>query len=599
MKNSFRFCTMLLCGAGFWGISAPATPQTFLAEKPLGEIERSMENNLNWNLQNALLVYYPETKFVVNAKVVLRKVEPKRVLPKLPDALLTKDLTNLPGLPYLPQNLAEPQDEPALSNLRRQVVESGYEVEQIRVNVLVDQSLAENDWSFIRRFVSLTADLESTRGDQVRIEGLEFPEKSDFLSPQKQEPEPEKMAQTPEPPVTETEEAGFDWLPYLFAAGLAVFLLVLFLVGMRSIVKHLQQPTNPGNMPDSAASLDVRSAMAGQPENGSDESAKSVERLRTAAIDAIVGAPGASAKVLNGWVEEMGETGVFQTAVLITTVSKSLLDVLEPHLGQETAMEVQNQMFTIDQVEIDKHAPAVLRQFDQEIRKLVLQDKYENHNDALAFLQQMSDDQLQHLLKPLKTGVMAIVLAQLRANRAAKMLEKLSSDERKSVLAAIGNIDRIPSDVYQHIARQLAVRAHDLKKMRYVRANGVDVLVKVLDHLDETAQTDALDYLQTRDLALAEKVSKHFMTFDQLIGMPSDKIREVALEVDRETLAKSLLTVDEQTVEKILQSLPEKLGELVRASLESNSGISEDEVSEARRSLMRTLRGKKAQKVSA
>ena len=71
------------------------------------------------------------------------------------------------------------------------------------------------------------------------------------------------------------------------------------------------------------------------------------------------------------------------------------------------------------------------------------------------------------------------------------------------------------------------------------------------------------------------------------------------MEVDRETLAKSLLTVDEQTVEKILQSLPEKLGELVRASLESNSGISEDEVSEARRSLMRTLRGKKAQKVSA
>lgn len=567
------------------------------AEKAASELERSMEANLNWNLQNALLLYYPETKFVVNARIKLKKVEPKKALPKLPDALLSKDLTNLPGLPYLPQDLAEskPETRDDLS-LLRQVNEKRYDVEQIRVTVLVDNSLSENDWSFIRRFVSLTANLEGSRGDQVRIEGLDFPVRADFL-PAKNE-EPPKEAEPTPPPAAHPESTHSKWLPYFFAAGLAIFLLTLYLLGMHKIVKHLKRPEKeaapvkveerPKSLNETKLSESINGKEAIAEVNHHDE-------LKARTIDMIVGMPNASAKVFNQWSSERGESGQRDTAVVLASISNSLLDLVEPYLGSENAAAVQKIIGDLQSSEIEKESPALLKQFEAEMRQQLLREKYDKDGDALSFLQQMSDEQLFHLLKPLKTGVMAIVLAQLHTERAAKFLSKMEPAERKSVLAAMANLERIPSDVYQHIARQLAARANELKTMRHIRANGVDAMVSVLEQLDEATQEETLAYLQTQNLALAEKVSRQFLTFQQLLASSRERLREVAIEVDRETLAKSLVTLDGATVENIIQSLPPKLAEMVRASLESHQNIPENEVNEARRSLMRAVRRKKIQ----
>ncbi len=568
--------------------------QTLFADKPLGEIEESMEANLTWNLQNALLVYYPETKFVVNAKVDLAKVEPKKALPKLPDALLTRDLTNLPGLPYLPAALENsPEQSQDDLNLQAYARKGNYQVQRILVNVLVDRSLSQSDWSFIRRFVTLSANLEPTRGDQVRIEGLTFPEKASFFSDES-EKKPEPLMP---PPFSQPkqEQAAFDWLPYLFAGGLAIFLLLLFLVGQRNLAKYLRQPP--------AATADLN-ANAGSPTEyrglrekaATDESERLAElqALKSSAIDALVGTPAAAAKIFNGWIEADGDAGVTDVALVLSNASRPLVNLLEPYLGQENTATVKKAMATMQPDEIAQGASAALGRFERDIRKLMLSDKDANETDALSFLHQMSDDQLQHLLKPLKTGVVAIVVAQLRANRAAKIIERMDSREKKAVLAAMGNIERIPSDVYQHIARQLAGRAQELKKMRYVRANGVDALVKVLDYMDDKTQSETLDYLQSQDLALSQKVSKQFMTFEQLVSSSSERLREVALETDRDTFARSLVTLDEKTVTDIIERLPERLAEMVRASMEMHQNVSEEEVAEARRNVIRAVRSKKA-----
>ncbi|MFQ5651976.1 MAG: FliG C-terminal domain-containing protein [bacterium] len=591
-----KFIIRLAFGLGFILIAPMIPAQTFSTEKPLGEIESSMESNLTWNLQNALSVYYPETKFVVNAKVKLKKVPRRRRLPKLPDALLSKDLTNLPGLPYLPEELLKPEANESEEATLGEEERRGYEIEHIWVNVLLDQSLKQSDWAFIRRFVNMSANLEPERGDQVRIDALTFPEKADFMPPEK--PEPEPLVQQPMTATPEKTSALPAWFPYAFAGGLALLLLALFLIGLRSISKSLRSPT------EATAQTRLEPAKQGQTASVQLEAPKREEKqqnglpdLRTAAIDAIVGTPAASANVFSRWMDEQGETGTHHVAIVLVSVSRSLLDLLEPHFGQETAEKIHKRLAEVEPSDVEAKGGRLLRQFDTEVRKQLMLKKYDASGDALSFLHQMTDDQLQHLLKPLKHGVIAIVLAQLRTNRAARLLDKMESEQRKTVLAAMGNIDRIPSDVYQHIARQLAARASELKWMRYVRANGVDTLVKVLDYFDEETQNEALDYLQTQDVTLARKVNKYFMTFNQFITMPNDKLREAAVEVDRDTLAKSLVTLDEQTVENIINSLPEKLGELVRASLESNLQISEDEVTAARRSLMRTVRSKKSPKV--
>ncbi len=561
-----------------------------IGERALADIESSMEANLTWNLQNALLLYYPETKFVVKANVELEKVKLKRELPRLPDVLLSKEMKNLPGLPYIPENLGGSQAAEAnTADLRDEVHANRYDVRRIRLNVLVDRSLSENDMAFIRRYVTLIADLNPKRGDRVRIESFTFPVKASFI------PDEEKTPELPFQPKIEPANTAIDWKPYAFAAGLAVFLLLFFLIGLRSVVKNLKQNSAVAPKSESATPESERHKEFNleREKTGS----RDLASLKSSLIDTLVGLPAASAKVFHHWIDNKGNEGVTDVAIILASVSKPLIELVAPYLGQETAADIQHQIAVLEEADLQEKSPGLLKQFDEDMRTLALKTgKNAAENDELAFLNQMTDDQVQHLIKPLKVGIIAIVLVHLRANRAAKVLSRLEADSRKAILAAMGNIERIPADVYQHLARQLAGRAAELKKMRYVRANGLDSLIKVMEHLDEDAQDEALDYLHTQDVDLAQKVSEKFMTFNQLFGMPEEKLAEMAVDFDREALAKSLVSVDEETVEKMLNSLPEKLGELVRASLEANLDISEDEISKARRNLMRSVRAKHSQK---
>lgn len=567
--------------------------QEGMSEQSLADIESSMEANLTWNLQNALLLYYPETKFVVKANVELKKVMPRRELPKLPDALLSKELENLPGLPVIPENLAEypPADEHTV-NLRREVQSNRYEVRRIRLNLLVDSSLSERDMSFIRRYVTLIADLEPKRGDLVRIEAHTFPVKANFMK------EDEKIPQQPPVNPKPATQNAFDWRPYLFAAGVVLFLLILFLIGLRSIVKNLKhrEEAAVAHRSDSAAPQ-IQHHNNNKSESEKEDNTQNVAALKSSLIDTIVGIPAASAKVFHRWIDKKGEQGIKDTAIVLASVSKPLIELVAPYLGQETTNEIQHQIEVSEEPDLQEKSPGLLKQFDEDIRTLALKtNKDAAENDELAFLQQMTDDQIQHLIKPLKVGVAAIVLAHVRANRAGKILNKINPDRRKAVLAAMGNIERIPSDAYQHIARQLAARAGELKRMRYVRADGLDSLVKVMEYLDEDAQDEAINYIHTQDVNLAKKVNEKFMTFSQLFELPEEKIKDLAVDLDREALAKSLVSVDEETVGKIINALPEKLGELVRASLDANLDISNEEVSSARRTLMRSIRARQSQK---
>ncbi len=572
----------------------PALSQAQSRLYPEGSVEAleaSMEANLSWNLENALLAYFPHNKFVVRADVELEKRTPQADLPRLPDALLSRDITNLPGLPYIPGQAGD--DRPAEPHAQIEQQPDGIAIKSIRTTVLVDAAFTEQDRTFIRKLVALISGMEPARGDRVRVEALPFPVKT---SQAQNEPAvPEQETGLPPAPAGQEEKtalADSPWFPYLFAAGLAVLLVALFLIGLRSITRHLRAPQTDNPKNNEAIPAAVRPGQEARVQQADEARKRShLSEMKTATIDAIVGTPAASARVFQQWMQKNGHQGVRETAIVLAAASPRLLDLLAPYLGPEASGSVQLELDRMAKDELEARSPELLKQFDQDLRFLALQARrHSEEDDALAFLYQMSDDQLQHLIKPLKPGVKAIVLAQLRPERTAKLLKNMEPEARRSLLAAMGNIERIPSDVYRKIARQLAERARELEKMRFVRANGLEALLDVLETMDEQEQEETLAWIETQDMALAQRLRRRFMTFSDFVELPEEKLREYAFAVDRELLAKSLVRVDDQTVEKIISSLPDRLAELVQASIEANQDAPEDDVARARRQVLRAVR---------
>ncbi len=589
MKRTVKPVVLLLL---VWNILPPALPaqSRLYPAHSVEALEASMEANLSWNLENALLAYFPHNKFVVRADVELEKRTPQADLPKLPDALLSRDITNLPGLPYVP-------DQPSANSAREETADTaqqpaGIVINRIRTTVLVDDAFSEQDRTFIRKLVALISGLDPSRGDRVRVEALPFPVKPEPQEPDQLQQQDEVPASPLQKPAEESALAQSAWFPYFFAAGLAILLVALFLFGLRSIVRHLRPPA--GENAENPPAASAHALPAREQEKQRSEAVKQrseLTEMKAATIDAIVGTPAATARVFQQWMQKNGQQGVRDTAIVLAAASPRLLDLLSPYLGPEASGAIQLELDRLDKEEQKERSLALLKLFDQDLRFLALQARrHAEEEDALAFLYQMSDDQLQHLIKPLKPGVKAIVLAQLRPERSAKLLKTMEPEARRSLLASMGGIERIPSDVYRKIARQLAERARELEKMRFVRANGLEALLDILETMDEQEQEETLAWIETQDMDLAQRVRRRFLTFNDFVELPGEKLREYAFAVDRELLAKSLVRVDDEVVGKIISSLPDKLAELVQASIEANQDAPEDDVARARRQVLRAVR---------
>ncbi|MCA9731502.1 hypothetical protein KC799_05205 [candidate division KSB1 bacterium] len=575
------FFAWLLAGINS-AAQAPATENT------ISTIEQTMEANLSWNLETALLTYFPETKFVVKANVLLEQAPQIKALPPLPDVLLKKEVTALPGLPFIPgQGNAKSEQN---GKFRTVAENSGVKVKRLDVNVLVDNSFTEGDWAFIRRLVALTADMDPRRGDRVSVEAFDFPVKSEFMNRLSRSTNPDSSKKVTFSPTLfpdEQKAGGMDWRPFIFAAVIAgVFLIILFW-GMNSILKKLGHE-QPG--PETLPAPIPKSKPLEKPTT-EDAVLEAFNELKSSVVDTIIGSPKAAAKVLKQWVQTDEKNGPRDTAILFSATSKNLNQFLAEELGPQISADVQMYIEELPQDEISTKAPPIVKRFDENLRDTVLSAiRNEEKTDALAFLHQLTDDQLQHLIKPLKDGVRAIVLAQLPAERAFTLIKSLDPRKQPAALAAMGNVEKVPSDVYQHIAKQLLIRAREIEKMRFVRADGIDALVNILDHMDDLEQEQMLEYIETQDLNLAQRIKSKYMTFSQLMDLPAEKVRELALTVDRDLLARSLIHVDEMTVNRIISSLPEKLAEMVQASLEASNDVPDDEITLARRQLMRSVR---------
>ncbi len=558
--------------------------QSRMNDNSLENIENTMEANLSWNLETALLNYFPETKFVVKANVQLEKVRQVTALPPLPDVLLKREVTSLPGLPFIPGQ--ERQKAKQNDKFRSVAEKSNVKVKRLTVNVLVDNSFTEGDWAFIRRLVSLSADMDPRRGDRVSVEAFDFPVKSNYFNSPPPKISADSNAQNAfaQSLFPDEQKAGFDWRPFIFAAVLAGIFLIILFWGMNSILKKLNQEPAIEKEAPLPARQEKQSAEADQEKDAQ-------FAMKSSVVDAIVGTPAAAADVIKDWVKNDAGSGVRDAAVLFRATSKNLNKFLAESLGAQISADVQEQIDLLPQDEIDRAGAEVVKKFDENLRNTALSAiRNEEESDALAFLHQLTDDQLLHLIKPLKDGVLAIVLAQLQPERAFRIIKSLDPRKQPAALAAMGNVEKVPADVYQHIAKQLLTRAKDVEKMRFVRADGIDALVNILDFMDDFDQEQILEYIDTQDLNLSQRIRAKYMTFNQLVELPAEKMRELAFTVDRDLLAKSLIHVDDVTVNRIIEALPDKLAEMVQASLEAGSEVSEEEVTRARRQLMRTVR---------
>lgn len=210
---------------------------------------------------------------------------------------------------------------------------------------------------------------------------------------------------------------------------------------------------------------------------------------------------------------------------------------------------------------------------------------------SFDFLNAADPAQLATILEGELPTTVAVVLANLRADRAAAVLAALQDPLRTDVAQAIATMGTATQEAISIVADSLRSRT-GIFAMRdnHESIGGVQPLVEIINRSDTALEKSLLASLEGRDLALAEDIRSRMVTFADIARLEDRDTQRVLRGIDLRMLALALKGADEQIAEKVKTNMTERNQENLAEETRVLGPVRMRQVDEARAEIVRIIR---------
>lgn len=210
---------------------------------------------------------------------------------------------------------------------------------------------------------------------------------------------------------------------------------------------------------------------------------------------------------------------------------------------------------------------------------------------SFDFLNTADPAQLATILDGELPTTVALVLANLRADRAAAVLAALQDPLRTDVAQAIATLGTATQEAISIVAESLRART-GVFAMRdnHESLGGLQPLVDIINRSDTALEKSLLASLEGRDLALAEDIRSRMVTFADIVRLENRDAQRVLRGIDLRLLALALKGADEQIAEVISRNMTERNRETLAEEARTLGPVRMRQVDEARSEIVRIIR---------
>jgi len=182
----------------------------------------------------------------------------------------------------------------------------------------------------------------------------------------------------------------------------------------------------------------------------------------------------------------------------------------------------------------------------------------------LAILQRIEPEQIVSFIGDEHPQTVAVVLAHLPADHAARVLSSLDEAVRADVSRRIATMGRISPDVVQTVADTLEQKLASVLRAGSGAATavgGVGAIVAILNQSERSSEKQILASLETTDPELAEQIRNEMFVFDDVVSLDDRTLQRVLRNVVPKELAVALKGVDNAIRDKFLRNMSERAAE--------------------------------------
>ena len=161
----------------------------------------------------------------------------------------------------------------------------------------------------------------------------------------------------------------------------------------------------------------------------------------------------------------------------------------------------------------------------------------------------------------------ALILAYLRPEQAAEILENLPPDRQKDIVERIVTLGSVPREFMEEMARTLEseiILGSDSEE----QVGGVSMMAEILNRISQSSEKAILKSLEEADPDLATEIKALMFTFDDIFKLDDKSMKMLLAEVKREDLARALKIVDDEMKKKVFKNISKRAAEMLREDME-------------------------------
>ena len=441
---------------------------------------------------------------------------------------------------------------------------------KLRISLIVEESISQEQEGFLRNLIYQKAALNDLRGDELKIMRTEF-------------------SKLPEPVLTQKPVGiGQSWMDENFSSlvlGLLSFLALLLLVLIVMSMRKKPEPIK--NSPKEILQDQPNKVATSVPVENEEVNQKYLmQKTRQEIISLGLGQPQHVQFVMDQLTAQQEK--IAMVASLYKVLGRSLFRSIFPNVDQLKLQSVMAQL-------ADQPPDEEQQQRDVQDFYLLLQQRVQNTEAKQAhpfeFLNSLNDSQVLYLIQHEDVRIQALVVSQLDADQGARVLNRVPSQTQAQVIAELGQFETFPLDTFQDVADRLAKLAQQVPSFENVNADGLSMLINMLDNMSSAEEAKVLRRLKQDKPDSFYRLRQQYFTFSDLSKTPRQILSNALREVERNNIGRALCNTPDEFKLHVLSSLTPKLKAMVREDLKRSEGrLGSKEIDHARRAIVQKLR---------
>lgn len=192
-------------------------------------------------------------------------------------------------------------------------------------------------------------------------------------------------------------------------------------------------------------------------------------------------------------------------------------------------------------------------------------------NQPLDYLNFIDPSQIAGFLLDEHPQVCAVVLANIDAEHAARVVDRFPEDLASEVVRRIATMGPVPPAIVQRMAESMESRLAALRRSGKSESvvGGVATAAAVLNNVDRAAEQEVLNRIEASDPELAEHIRNEMFVFDDVLQLDDQTLQVVLRAVNLREMALAIKTATPDVRDRFVQNLSERTAADLEEELQS------------------------------